>query len=441
MHNLVRLDDFRILILCPDVQSGPQYGPNIRAIAMARELAREFPVTLGIKRPADASAAAEPPRPHGLSTEWWDRASVGALLKRHSIVVSLGMQYPARLIASSDIIQIFDLYDPVVLEHLAAADAADSGNHDNASLGHLQALTRLLLLCGDHFLCASPQQRDLWLGGLYAAGRLARSGCGDSLTGDRALLSMVPFGHDGAPPPPAPRPVLKGVNPNIAPTDKLLLWGGGVWNWSDPLTLIRATASLSRRRPDIKLFFMASLHAGGDAVGGEMLRRAVDLARELGVLGTHIFFNETWTPFDRRAAYLQESDLAVCTTPEGMENHFSFRTRLIDALWCGLPVVCTRDGFLADYVDRHALGFTVAGGDAAELESRIELALDPEAQNTFRSNLAARRDDFRWDRCLEPLAALCRRVQSGQFRPRRDAQWKRKLRYARYKLDSLLNAD
>lgn len=406
---------------------------------MARELGRHFPVTLGLRRPAGVSSTQTPEAPpalHALETAWWDRSSVGALVERHSLVISLGMQYPARVVATTRTVQVFDLYDPVVLEHLAGSDLAGGAEADPASLGHLQALTRLLLECGDYFLCASPQQRDLWLGGLYATGRLARAGCGDALVGERALVGLVPFGHDGAPPPRAARPVLKGVHPKIAPSDRLLLWGGGIWNWSDPLSLIRAVAGLAKRRDNVKLFFMASRHAGADTVGREMLERAVALARQLGVLDESVLFNETWVPFEERGAYLQESDLAVCTTPEGLENHFSFRTRLVDAVWCGVPIVCTRDGFFGDFVEREGLGLTVAGGDAEGLEAALEQALEPEAQARFRSNLERCRDLLRWDRCLEPLVAFCRRVAEGRYQPPQVPAWRRWGRWLRYKTAS-----
>lgn len=428
--------DFRVLVFCPDQLSGPMYGPNIRAVAMARELARHFPVTLALRRPAQAPRRAEPPpRPHDLHTEWWDRAGAASLLNRHSVAISLGTQYPARLAASTRALQVFDLYDPVVLEHLASVGSEQETENSGRAARHLQRLTRLLLHCGDYFLCASPQQRDLWLGGLYACGRLAPTAQGDPIGEGNPLLSVVPFGHDAAPPPPPSRPVLKGVHPAISPTDRLLLWGGGIWNWSDPLTLIRAVASLATRRPDVKLFFMASRHAGADPVGRRMVERAVELAGELGVLDRHVFFNESWIPFDERTDWLAEADLAVCTTPEGLENHFSFRTRLVDALWCTVPIVCTRDGVLADYVEEHALGLTVPGHDAAALEKALEQALEPANHAGYRARLAQRRGDFAWERCLEPLVRFCRHVAEDGYRPPHSPPpLRRKLRYLEYKL-------
>ena len=44
--------------------------------------------------------------------------------------------------------------------------------------------------------------------------------------------------------------VLKGVVPGIGADDKVILWGGGIYNWFDPLTLLRAVDKLRARLPE-----------------------------------------------------------------------------------------------------------------------------------------------------------------------------------------------
>ena len=93
------------------------------------------------------------------------------------------------------------------------------------------------LLAGDAFICASERQRDLWLGALGALGRLSH----EEHTRDpsfRHLIDVVPFGIDAEPPtvawPSASRAMLPGVDEH----SRVLVWGGGLWNWLDPLTVI-----------------------------------------------------------------------------------------------------------------------------------------------------------------------------------------------------------
>src|SRR5674536_385521 len=46
-----------------------------------------------------------------------------------------------------------------------------------------------------------------------------------------SLIAVVPFGV-GSTPPVHTRPAIKGVVPGIGPDDKVILWGGGIWNLS-----------------------------------------------------------------------------------------------------------------------------------------------------------------------------------------------------------------
>src|SRR5690606_9131553 len=95
--------------------------------------------------------------------------------------------------------------------------------------------TRVLneqLALGDFFLCASERQRLFYLGQLAALGRVNPS----TYENDphlRGLLDIAPFGLDSTPPI-HERDVLKGVVPGIRSSDKLLLWGGGLYSWFDP---------------------------------------------------------------------------------------------------------------------------------------------------------------------------------------------------------------
>ena len=49
----------------------------------------------------------------------------------------------------------------------------------------------------------------------------------------------------------------------------------------------------------------------------------------------------TWVPYDERADFLLDADLGVSTHLEHIETAYSFRTRVLDYWWAGLPVVAT----------------------------------------------------------------------------------------------------
>ena len=68
----------------------------------------------------------------------------------------------------------------------------------------------------------------------------------------RSLIATVPFGVSDSDPSHTRR-VPKGVHPGIGADDKVVLWGGGVYNWFDPLTLLRAIRGLTVRLPNVRL--------------------------------------------------------------------------------------------------------------------------------------------------------------------------------------------
>ena len=187
---------------------------------------------------------------------------------------------------------------------------------------------RLALRTGAGFVCASERQRDLWLGVLATLGRIDI----ESYRRDptlRQLIDVVPFGLPPAPPQSGPS-VAKGVIPGIGPEDRLLVWGGGVWNWLDPLTPIRAVASLARRRGDVRLLFLGVRHPDPVFPETRMTRRAIELSQQLGVRDRHVFFNEGWVRYDERAQFLLEADAGVSAHLDILETRYAFRTRILD---------------------------------------------------------------------------------------------------------------
>jgi glycosyltransferase involved in cell wall biosynthesis len=142
---------------------------------------------------------------------------------------------------------------------------------------------------------------------------------------------------------------MRGAIEGIGPDDKVVLWGGGVYNWFDPLTLIRAIDRLKEQVPEVRLVFMGMTHPNPGIPKMRMAVETVQLSDELGLTGKHVFFNDTWVALDERHNFLLESDVAVATHFDGLETDFAFRTRILDCMWSSLPVVATEG-------DHHRLG-------------------------------------------------------------------------------------
>ena len=314
-------------------------------------------------------------------------------------------EYP--FLHRTDKVVIVDLYDPFHLEQLEQTREHPPETR-RLVVGNAVAEANKQCLRGDFLVCASEKQRDFWLGHLAALGRLNTVSYDEDHT-LRSLIDVAPFGISPEPPQRV-RPRLKGVVEGIGPDDKVVLWGGGIYNWFDPLTLIRAVDVLSRRRDDVRLFFLGMQHPHPHVPEMRMSFAARTLAADLGLTGRHVFFNEEWVRYDERGDYLLEADLGVSNHLDHVETAFSFRTRMLDYLWAGLPMVCTRGDVFAALVDAHGLGLTVGPGDVDGLADALERILsDDDFAEQCRANVRAIAPEYHWSRVLAPLVAFCRR--------------------------------
>jgi hypothetical protein len=136
---------------------------------------------------------------------------------------------------------------------------------------------------------------------------------------------------------------------------------------------------------------------------------ARELAGSLGVLGSHVVFNDGWVPYDERADWLLDADAGVSTHLDHVETAISFRTRLLDYLWAGLPIVCTAGDSLAALVEQEGLGLTVPAGDIDALAAALDRVLhDAELAASCRAAVARVAQRFHWGQVLAPLVDFCR---------------------------------
>ena len=303
---------------------------------------------------------------------------------------------------------IVDVYDPFHLESLEVEKnnpLAERYESLKYALGELDAQVR----GGDFFICANERQRDLWLGQLASVGRVTP----DLYDRDptlRSLIDTAPFGI-AEENPVRTRPAAKGVIDGIAESDKLVLWGGGIYNWFDPLTVIRAIDLARKSVPNIRLLFMGARHPNPDVPEMKMAVQARELASELK-LEDYVFFNEDWVDYADRHNYLLDADIAVSAHLPGIETDFSFRTRMLDYLWAQRPIVCTEGDFFADLVETETLGRVVPCHDSEAMAAAfVELLGETEENQSVRAeilrNLAAQVDNFRWPVALDRLVRYC----------------------------------
>jgi glycosyltransferase involved in cell wall biosynthesis len=99
---------------------------------------------------------------------------------------------------------------------------------------------------------------------------------------------------------------------------------------------------------------------------------------------------------------LTEADCAVSAQHEHLETRFAFRTRILDCLWAGLPVVCTSGDDLSAQVRRDGLGAVAPSGDAGALAAAMAGVLD-RGRAAYAGALARAAAGFEWPVAAVPL--------------------------------------
>ncbi|GAB3154417.1 glycosyltransferase [Amycolatopsis stemonae] len=392
----------KILVITGDALTERMAGPAIRAWNIALALAAEHDVHLITTNPL----ATPPPAPFRVSAG--KHRELEAPIAWADVVVLQGHVLelaPSLKKEHSGKIVVADLYDPMHLELLEQG----KGIADDRRAADLAGVTRVLdaqIERGDFFLCASERQRHLWLGHLAALGRLSpRLYDADPTT--QSLLAVVPFGLS----PQAPVRTGPGLRSSlgIGGTDHVVLWAGGVYSWFDPLTLVRAIDELRRRRGDVRLVFLGMKHPNPEVAEMDIGTRTIRLADSLGLTGKHVYFNEQWVPYHERQNWLLDANCGVTTHYEHVETTFAFRTRVLDYLWAGLPIVTTDGDSFADLVRAERLGVVVPAEDASALAEALEKCLyDEEFAAGCVERIAVVAQRYTWPEALKPLVEFCR---------------------------------
>jgi glycosyltransferase involved in cell wall biosynthesis len=254
----------------------------------------------------------------------------------------------------------------------------------------------LQLSRGDFFLCASEEQRDFYLGFLTALGRVNPERL--RLDADlRGLIDVVPFGVPDELP--AHRPWLA---PATDGAPRLLF--GGLYEWYDPWTLLSALDSLLDLR--WRLLFARNPNAGSTP---QALLAAVERwVAQRGAAWRDRVELFDWAPIARRFDLLRDVSLLVSTHADGIETRLSLRTRFLDAMAAGCPVVTSDGGTVARLLRESGGGWVVPRGDAPALARVLRSVLESPREARARAEVGrATARTFTWSTVLAPLERFC----------------------------------
>lgn len=325
----------------------------------------------------------------------------------------------AWLVKNSGIKVIIDAYDPISFELLEIYKTYP--NHMRQS-AHIAAITGALFnfKMADGIICASEKQKDLWLGFLLAH-QLVTLPLYDQDRSLKQFIDVVPFGLSER----VPVKTGPGLREKygFGENEKVIVWGGGIWEWFDPLSLIRAMKILSRMRNDVKLVFMGI--KGPYPHQMPIMDRTIQLSNALGLTDQCVFFNHGWIPYEERHNYLLDATIGASTHFAHLETRFSFRTRMLDYIWAGLPILATEGDSFAHLVQQYELGEVVPYEDEEAIAKGIIGLIDePERIKAIQCKLGKICQQFHWNTVAQPLELMIERLAASSKKAisRRDYQ-------------------
>lgn len=389
----------RLLIISHDVVGQRMAGPGIRAWEMARALSSCAAITLIAPYPIDLTAP-------GIRTGRFtlgDASSLAFYLNQADAILANGFLLEAHPeLADASQRLILDLYDPTLFENIELFHYASPSEREARARRDVDLLNRQLA-SGDLFLCATERQRDLYLGALMAAGRITPERV-DSDPLLHSLVAVVPFGLP-AEPPVRTGPGIRGVIPGIGDNDPVIFWNSGMWDWLDPLTLVRAMPQVIAHVPDARLVCMAGNHPGG-AAPARMPEATRRLAEDLGLWQRHIFFYETWVPYADRANLLLDATVAVSLHRRHLEmTYAAIRSRVLDYLWVGAPAVLSDGDPAAALAREHGFALVTPPEDAAAVAQALITLLTDKARHAELADRArALAPHYTWTKVVRPIA-------------------------------------
>jgi glycosyltransferase involved in cell wall biosynthesis len=387
----------RLLIISNDIVDNKMAGPGVRYLEMARALSTRVEVTLAV--PSETNLQVPPIR----MVRWDVRSSnLQALVEKSDIVLisgNMAVQFP--FLQNSRTRIVVDLYDPMVLENLhyymtEPLQAQESLNRQAVEV------TNSLARIGDFFICGSKRQRDFWIGVLAANARINPH----TFAQDASLGSLIDIVGIGFPDrEPIAQPMLRGVHPSFPEDCRIVLWGGGIWNWLDPLTLIQAWPEVLAKHPEARLVFLGTRHPNPLVPRHAIVERAETLAVELGEKDRTIFFFE-WLPYQERERLLCEADIGVTLHPLHVETRYSIRTRVLDYFWARLPVLITEGDITSEWVKHYGLGMVVPPLNSRAVANTLCDMLD-RPKRVWGPAFESLPGVFSWSHVVEPLMQYC----------------------------------
>ena len=265
-----------------------------------------------------------------------------------------------------------DLYGDRVTENQIAAHTRGSNRGLEISLEYLKLISQQ---ADKYSTCSTPQKFAL-VGQLGMASRLNRHTMGYEFV--HAILPGAPSKHEEI----SPEMVVRG---RTVPQDAfIVLWAGGYNVWTDVDTLFQALDQAMGKDPRIHYV---------SAGAGVKLTNNNSYERFLEMIATSQYRDRFhllgWQPSTVVPGLYQQANVGVNLDAFHYETLLGTRTRLVEMMHYGLPVITTLGCELSYIIENQGLGLTFPIGDANTFSNHIlTLANDKTLQQKLADQAA-----------------------------------------------------
>ncbi len=392
----------KILIISHDKVGEAMAGPGIRYHQMANILSGSFDVTLG----SFHKGYIEKVRGSLYKTAYIPEDDFSGYFSNADIIIAMWLnEEMVKCAKEKNALVIFDIYAPVPVEDLVQRVFAKRvGPDSDYEYSEILKNYRFFIQNGDSFLCSNDYQKDFWIGYSFANQCVLPSKYKEDRIDDHLLLAPMGINPEELSSP-AYKKDLLSKRVGAKKDDFIILWTGGIWDWFDALTPIKAVKKVvESENSSVKLVFLGTKHPNEDVLAMKELKLAYSLSKKLGLLNKNVFFLEGWVPYGDRLSYFNRADLALYAHKPSIEARFSHRTRVLDHILTNTPTLATRGDYFAEYMDTHNMGVVVEPEDPAAMAKAIKHLIDgPDTVKNIRKSIDKKKREFYWANVLAPL--------------------------------------
>jgi 2-polyprenyl-3-methyl-5-hydroxy-6-metoxy-1,4-benzoquinol methylase len=136
-----------------------------------------------------------------------------------------------------------------------------------------------------------------------------------------------------------------------------------------------------------------------------MREQTIALAGEMGLADQYVFFGD-WVPYEDWPAVLLEADVGLSLHPDTVEARLAYRSRVLDYIWAGLPMVLTRGDAMSAVAEQYGLGVIVDFKDDSAVADAILTVLE-RPRSAWQEGFSQVQAEMTWERAAEPLIDFC----------------------------------